>query len=122
MAPKPASNNGLEPNTPIPCNQNGIFLALGILLLELYLDQPRYTQPFFVPGQESNPFMYMAFVHRWIQASKGDLSAAFLNAISHCLRCSADPSADLNDAGFLRSAIREIVLPLQEEYARFLGL
>lgn len=63
----------------------------------------------------------MATAQSWIDARREDLSAAFLHAVGHCLKCFVDPSGSLADELFLQQAVEQIVVPLQEELGTFVG-
>lgn len=90
-------------------------LDLGILLLEIYFNQPLES---FYEGNaiaERSELTDLGIVKRWMTKEKGNLSWAFQNAISHCLRCFADPNANLQDADFRQGVIEQVLLPLQDE-------
>ncbi|KAH8725263.1 hypothetical protein GQ44DRAFT_616408 [Phaeosphaeriaceae sp. PMI808] len=107
-------------------NKNTVLLALAVSLLELYFgttaskyqeDELGTTDP----SLHKNPWMLCSMAHTWTEESQDDLSAAFLSAVRHCLRCFSDPCASLQDSEFLQAAVEGIVLPLQEELHQFLG-
>jgi hypothetical protein len=107
-------------------NKNTVLLALAIALLELYFgttaekyqkDELGATDP----SLHQNPWMLCSMAHTWAEETQEDLSAAFLSAVRHCLRCFSDPGASLQDSEFLQAAVEGIVLPLQEELHQFLG-
>ncbi|KAH7348034.1 hypothetical protein BKA66DRAFT_447496 [Pyrenochaeta sp. MPI-SDFR-AT-0127] len=107
-------------------NKNTVLLALAISLLELYfgMTAEKYQESehgTVDPSLHQNPWMLCSMVHNWAEESQEDLSAAFLSAIRHCLRCFSDPGASLQDTEFLQAAVEGIVLPLQEELYQFLG-
>lgn len=107
-------------------NKNTVLLALAIALLELYFgttaeNYQEAEHGATDPSLHQNPWLLCSMVHSWAEESQDDLSAAFLGAIRHCLRCFSDPGASLQDAGFLQAAVEGIVLPLQEELHQFLG-
>ncbi|KAF1850976.1 uncharacterized protein K460DRAFT_272559 [Cucurbitaria berberidis CBS 394.84] len=107
-------------------NKNTVLLALAIALLELYFGTTaeKYQESehgAVDPAFHQNSWMLCSFAHRWAEDSQEDLSAAFLSAVRHCLRCFGDPGASLQDAEFLQAAVEGIVLPLQEELNQFLG-
>lgn len=107
-------------------NKNTILLALAMALLELYFGTTaeKYQESEHGASDPSihlNPWMLCSMVHTWAEESQEDLSAAFLSAVRHCLRCFGDPGASLQDAEFLQAAVEGIVLPLQEELYQFLG-
>jgi hypothetical protein len=90
-------------------------LDLGVLLLEIYFNQP--LESFYEGGvmAERSELTDLGVVKRWMTREKGNLSWAFQNAISHCLRCFADPNANLQDADFRQGVIEQVLLPLQDE-------
>jgi hypothetical protein len=107
-------------------NKNTVLLALAIALLELYFGTSamKYQENELGatdPSLHKNPWMLCSMAHDWAEESQEDLSAAFLSAVRHCLRCFSDPGASLQDSEFLQAAVESIVLPLQEELHQFLG-
>lgn len=107
-------------------NKNTVLLALAVALLELYFGTTaeKYQElehGAVDPSFHQNPWMLCSMAHSWAEDSQEDLSAAFLSAVRHCLRCFSDPGASLQDAEFLQAAVEGIVLPLQEELYQFLG-
>lgn len=107
-------------------NKNTVLLALAVALLELYFGttaEKYQTNEHGAcdPALHQNSWMLCAMVHQWADESQDELSAAFLGAIRHCLRCFSDPGASLQDAEFLQAAAEGIVLPLQDELYQFLG-
>ncbi|KAF2181758.1 hypothetical protein K469DRAFT_691837 [Zopfia rhizophila CBS 207.26] len=105
-------------------NKNTVLLALAVALLELYFgvsaEQHQGSEQLFSKGQ-FNPWTVCAMAYEWTESDKEDLSAAFLSAVTHCLRCFSDPAASLQDPEFLQAAVESIVLPLQDELCQFLG-
>lgn len=85
------------------------------MLLEIYFNQS--LESFYTNGAASmrSELSDLGVVKRWMNREKGNLSWAFQNAISHCLRCFADPNADLNNQDFRQGVIDQILLPLQDE-------
>lgn len=121
-----AITNGHGPKTRKIQNKNTVLLALAVALLELYFgitaeqherDEHGVTDPMI----HQNVWTLCAMAHDWAEEAQEDLSAAFLNAVRHCLRCFGDPGASLQDSDFLQAAVEGIVLPLQEELQQFLG-
>jgi hypothetical protein len=107
-------------------NKNTVLLALAVALLELYFGttakQYQETEHGVTDAPiHQNMWMLCAMAHSWAEESQEDLSAAFLSAVRHCLRCFGDPGASLQDSEFLQAAVEGIVLPLQEELHQFLG-
>ncbi|KAF2738523.1 hypothetical protein EJ04DRAFT_585903 [Polyplosphaeria fusca] len=102
-------------------NKNTILLALAIALLELYFGESAEAHAHDATAFSTTPWGLAALAHEWAETEKEDLSAAFLGAVRHCLRCFSDPGASLQDSEFLQAAVEGIVLPLQEELHQFLG-
>ena len=107
-------------------NKNTVLLALAVALLELYFGTTaeKYQEAEHGardPALHQNSWMLCAMAHRWAEESQDELSAAFLSAVRHCLRCFSDPGVSLQDSEFLQAAAEGIVLPLQEELYQFLG-
>jgi hypothetical protein len=107
-------------------SKNTVLLALAVALLELYFgtSADKYQENELGasdPSLHQNPWMLCSMAHTWAEESQEDLSAAFLSAVRHCLRCFSDPGASLQDSEFLQAAVESIVLPLQEELHQFLG-
>jgi hypothetical protein len=107
-------------------NKNTVLLALAVALLELYFGTTAemYQESEHGacnPQLHQNSWLLCAMAHQWAEESQDELSAAFLSAVRHCLRCFSDPGASLQDSEFLQAAAEGIVLPLQEELYQFLG-
>ncbi|KAJ4353860.1 uncharacterized protein N0V89_005590 [Didymosphaeria variabile] len=104
-------------------NKNTILLALAVALLELYfgVSAENHRDVEKQPAGAFNPWMLCAMAYEWADEEQDNLSAAFSSAVTHCLRCFNDPSANLQDADFLQAAVECIVLPLQDELHQFLG-
>lgn len=107
-------------------NKNTILLGLAMALLELYFGTTaaKYQESAHGardPSLYGNPWLLCSMIHTWAEEAQDDLSAAFLSAVRHCLRCFSDPGASLQDAAFLQAAVESIVLPLQEEWFQFVG-
>ncbi|OCL12164.1 hypothetical protein AOQ84DRAFT_285759 [Glonium stellatum] len=93
-------------------------LALAVMLLEIYFNQPielQRSEKDCASSQRSNELDDLGIVKRWIGQEKGNLSWAFQNAVSHCMKCFVDPSANLNNADFRQGVIDQVLLPLQDE-------
>jgi hypothetical protein len=117
------NGNGLKPRG---LNKNMILLALAAALLELYFgisaEQHYACEAAPTDGPiGSNPWQLCAMVYDWAESEQENMSAAFTNAVNHCLRCFNDPSSSLKDPEFLQAAVECIVLPLQDELYQFLG-
>jgi hypothetical protein len=129
VAPTPTEsvdNLSVKPKVPSFQNKNTVLLALAIALLELYFGTTaeKYQETEHGacdPALHQNSWMLCAMAHRWAEESQEDLSAAFLSAVRHCLRCFSDPGVSLQNSEFLQAAAEGIVLPLQEELSQFLG-
>ncbi|KAF2115033.1 hypothetical protein BDV96DRAFT_91523 [Lophiotrema nucula] len=108
-------------------NKNTVLLGLAIALLELYFGisaEQHQVNEGGAPANghiDSNPWQLCAIAYEWTEMEQENLSAAFLTAVKHCLRCFSDPGASLQDSDFLQAAVEGIVLPLQEELYQFLG-
>lgn len=107
-------------------NKNTVLLALAVALLELYFGTTaeKYQETEHGtrdPALHQNSWMLCAMAHQWAEESQDELSAAFLGAIRHCLRCFSDPGVSLQNVEFLQAAAEGIVLPLQDELYQFLG-
>ncbi|KAF2474227.1 uncharacterized protein BDR25DRAFT_120151 [Lindgomyces ingoldianus] len=105
-------------------NKNTVLLALAIALLELYFGisaEKRQEAELGAIEGASNPWTLCAMAYEWTESEQENLSAAFLSAVTHCLRCFSDPGASLQDPDFLQAAVEGIVLPLQDELWQFLG-
>ncbi|KAF3053314.1 hypothetical protein E8E11_010605 [Didymella keratinophila] len=107
-------------------NKNTVLLALAVALLELYFGTTaeKYQETEHGscnPALHQNSWLLCAMAHQWAEESQDELSAAFLSAVRHCLRCFSDPGVSLQDSDFLQAAAEGIVLPLQEELYQFLG-
>jgi hypothetical protein len=107
-------------------NKNTVLLALAVALLELYFGTTaeKYQETEHGscnPALPQNSWLLCAMAHQWAEESQDELSAAFLCAVRHCLRCFSDPGVSLQDSDFLQAAAEGIVLPLQEELYQFLG-
>jgi hypothetical protein len=108
--------------------KNTVLGALAIALLELYFGTTaeKYQASEAEDGVADpevfqSPWTLCAFAHEWVDTESDNLSAAFLNAIRHCLRSFGDPGTSLQDIDCLQAAVESIVLPLQEELSQFLG-
>ncbi|KAF2490358.1 hypothetical protein BU16DRAFT_566384 [Lophium mytilinum] len=118
-----AITNGKPPSRAFH-NKNTILLALAVALLELYfgVSAEKYQEgELFPAGGQSNPWTICAMAYEWTEVERENLSAAFLAAVTHCLRCFGDPGSSLQDPVFLQAAVEGILLPLQDELAQFLG-
>lgn len=124
------TNNALSPTKSRGFqNKNTVLLALAVALLELYFGisaEERQGSDDEASNQQngpvgSNPWQLCALAYEWAETEQENLSAAFSNAVNHCLRCFSDPSSSLKDSDFLQAAVESIVLPLQDELYQFLG-
>jgi hypothetical protein len=123
-----AQKNGVIVNGKLPSrafhNKNTILLALAVALLELYfgVSAEQYQGgELFPTGGQMNPWTICAMAYEWTETERENLSAAFLAAVTHCLRCFGDPGSSLQDPVFLQAAVEGILMPLQDELAQFLG-
>ena len=81
-------------------NKNTVLLALAVALLELYFGTTaeRYQEDEHGacnPALHQNSWLLCAMAHQWAEESQDELSAAFLSAVRHCLRCFSDPGVSL---------------------------
>ena len=95
-------------------------LALGTMLLEICCGQPieNLRRPEDLgPNNEPNEFSNLSAARRWLleQKSKGDISFAFYSAISQCLKCFVDPTANLDNRELVRIIEEQVLAPLEEE-------
>ncbi|RYO79131.1 hypothetical protein DL762_008325 [Monosporascus cannonballus] len=67
------------------------------------------------PNAVRNEARDLQTLKRWVTQEKGNLSWAFKDAVSYCMRCFADPTADLEDPDFRHGVIDNVVAPLLEE-------
>ncbi|RMZ73220.1 Intracellular serine protease [Pyrenophora seminiperda CCB06] len=115
-----------SPNT--GTSNNNVLIALAVSLLELYFGTTveKYRALEIeddVADQPANrdPLKLSLLAFTWMYNESGNLSAAFRNAVRHCIHGFAEHDASLQDAEFLQAAVENIVLPLQEEFHHFLG-
>ncbi|ORY09924.1 hypothetical protein BCR34DRAFT_486580 [Clohesyomyces aquaticus] len=116
----------LKQKTRVFQNKNTALLALAIALLELYFGESaeKHQEAEGDAAERNvnpNPWTLCAMAYEWTESEQENLSAAFLSAVTHCLRCFSDPGASLQDPDFLQAAVEGIVLPLQDELCQFLG-
>lgn len=100
-------------------------LALGIMLLEICCGQPieNMRRPEDHGPNEPNELSNLGAARRWLleQNGRGNISLAFCSAISHCLKCFVDPTADLENIAFTRTIEELVLAPLEEEQNHLLG-
>lgn len=107
--------------------KNSFLLALAVSLLELYFGttvekyKESELEDEIVDASANQKYTLFTLVHIWTDSEAENLSAAFQNAISHCMKGYGDPTASLQDTDCLQAAVENIVLPLQEELNQFLG-
>ena len=93
-------------------------LILATILLEIRLNRSIKDvreREGFDATTISNEVADLALIKRWISLEKGNLSYAFTDAVSFCMRCFADPATNLNDMGFRESIVSNVVEPLMKE-------
>ncbi|KAF2464871.1 uncharacterized protein BDR25DRAFT_380309 [Lindgomyces ingoldianus] len=91
-------------------------IDLGILLFEIYFNQPMenfYTNEEFADSR--NKLNDSCVVRRWMNREREKLSGTFQNAIAHCLRCFANPDANLQDTDFRQGVVDHMLFQLQDE-------
>lgn len=120
--------NGALGKTQPDVFRNTVLIALAVTLLELYfgVTAEKYQESegedeLAEMSKQPGPWKLWALARSWTFNESGNLSAAFQNAIRHCITGSSDPCASLQDAECLQAAVENIVLPLQEELHQFLG-
>lgn len=120
--------NGTARNMQAGGFRNTVLIALAVALLELYFGVTAEKYQEYETEDEvgdlskqPGPWKLWALARNWTSNESGNLSAAFQNAIRHCITGSSDPCASLEDAECLQAAVENIVLPLQEELHQFLG-
>ncbi|KAG9195992.1 hypothetical protein G6011_01113 [Alternaria panax] len=120
------SDNGSKSSKQVVL-KNSFLLALAVALLELYFGttaekyQQSELEDEVTDASANQKYNLFTLVHIWTDSEAENLSAAFQNAISHCMKGYGDPTASLQDADCLQAAVENIVLPLQEELNQFLG-
>lgn len=109
-------------------SNNKVLIALAVSLLELYfgttVEKYRALElegDVADPSTNQDPLKLCMLAYTWMYNESGNLSAAFRNAVRHCIHGFGEHDASLQDADFLQAAVENIVLPLQEEFHHFLG-
>ena len=92
-------------------------LALAKILLEIKLNDRFERQRHEKTGAETelNEASDIQTLMQWMTEEKGNLSFTYRDVVSHCIKCSVDPSMDLRDLVFRQSLVDKIVVPLLEE-------
>ncbi|KAK6331780.1 hypothetical protein TWF718_002321 [Orbilia javanica] len=113
VAPLPHKCNGKP-------NDRSKVLALGIMLLEIYNGHPiegLMPQDDLESKNPQSEIAYLQTAHQWImeKADRGEISFAFLKAISYCLQCFMNPSANLSDPVFSKTIEEQVLAPLEAE-------
>lgn len=57
----------------------------------------------------------MQTLKHWIRGQKGNLSFAFKDAVTYCMKEFANPDADLEDPVSRQNVVDNVVVPLLEE-------
>lgn len=101
-------------------------LKLGTMLLEIFCGQrieDRRQEDSSSANENDNDVSDIGVLRRWIKAKQmeGNLSWATKGAISHCIKCFADPCADLDDANFRQAVIDNVAVPLLGELHHWQG-
>ena len=87
-------------------------LTLAKVLLEIKLNACFETQK---ADTEKNEATDIQTLMRWMTEEKGNLSFTYRDAVSHCIKCSVDPSTNLQDLLFRQALVDKVVVPLLEE-------
>jgi hypothetical protein len=93
-------------------------LTLAKVLLEIKLNDQFETQQ---QGEDlgtnskPNEATDIRTLMRWITEEEGNLSFTYRNVVSHCIKCSVDPSTNLRDLVFRQTLVDRVVVPLLEE-------
>ena len=102
-----------------PQNDCSKLLALGV---QINASQPLESMRLpgdLVPDSEPNELTEPQAGRRWVleQKNKGYLTLGFYSAISHCLNCFVDPTANLQNPDFRRAVEEHVLAPLEEEFS-----
>ncbi|KAM5361677.1 hypothetical protein ACJZ2D_012954 [Fusarium nematophilum] len=91
-------------------------LTLGKLLLEIRLND-RVQQSSEDLGEDGQPneATEIQMLGRWIRQEEENLSHAWLDAVTCCMKCSTDPFPKLQDPEYRQTMLNGIVVPLFEE-------
>ncbi|KAE8842169.1 hypothetical protein P3342_002888 [Pyrenophora teres f. teres] len=121
-------SKGVSNNPGAGASTNRVLSALAISLLELYFGTTAEKYRMLEiegdvadPCTDQDPLKLCVLAYTWMYNESGNLSAAFRNAVRHCIHGFSEHDASLQDADFLQAAVENIVLPLQEEFHHFLG-
>ncbi len=85
------------------------------MLLEIYFGRPIDGHSL-GDGHSDSTLSIVARVSEWVHRERGNLSAAFGSAVSHCLTCLHRPGTDWHDAAFRDDMIEKVLLPLMREH------
>ncbi|KAL9629957.1 MAG: hypothetical protein Q9204_004985 [Flavoplaca sp. TL-2023a] len=104
------------------CNTS--LLSLGILILELWLNERIGAQPFYkqYQDQEGNDNEYTAFnaAQKWQEQAMEEAGLDLHNATRRCIYCAfGAASQDLEDEELRRAVYSEVVQPLEQLHSRF---
>jgi hypothetical protein len=110
----------------VPRNDCSKLLALGVMLVEISCSQciEKLRKPEDLgPNNEPTELSNLNAVRRWLeqQQNMGNISFAFYSAISYCLKCFVDPTANLDNPEFSRTIEERVLAPLEEERNMLLG-
>jgi hypothetical protein len=114
-----------DESVPPPVHGNFSLLALGIILLELYFNEPIENKrlPEDLTDGKVNSSTDMNVATRWLQEVwQRKISDRYWTAVKHCIVCFFDPmpkSTDLEDRDFREAVYQKVVLPLEQEFHEF---
>jgi hypothetical protein len=121
----------MDPHAPKPtpnkiAHASPSLLALGIILLELYLNQSlesafgRTEEDAFDVSRNGNEMLCAAW--QWADSVGDEVSLPYWQAAQHCIKCMFEPMprvASLHDAEFRQAVCEKVLVPLQEELWTF---
>lgn len=93
-------------------------LALAMILLEIRLSrhiEDALRKEYLGPGGLPNEATNLQLLQKWVWEQEGNLSFAFKDAISFCMRCFADPFTNLADDTCRSAIVNNVVVPLMDE-------
>ena len=97
--------------------RNNCLIALGVILLELYLNRSIHEDDKDNNGALSHEIRYMAIDLLEENADNITMTLEYYRAIQFCLFPTPDPHSrqvSLDDAGFRELYYKEVIVPLEE--------